>query len=331
MVMAARDVVNGALSIGDFVLVNTFLIQLYLPLNFLGFVYGQIRQSLIDMDKMFELMDVRTEIEDADDAKALQLTQGEVVFENVYFAYNPDRAILKHITFTIPASNIVAIVGPSGSGKSTISRLLFRCYDIDSGAIRIDGQNIQTISQASLPQDTVLFNDTIAYNIGYGDPSKSQEQIVEAAELAQIHAFIITLPQVYDTIVGERGLKLSGGEKLRVAIAHTMLKDPPILLFDEATSALDSTTEQSIQSSLGLVSKGRTTLVIAHRLSTIVNADNILVLKAGKIVAQGYHQQLLTRDGEYAQMWQRQQEESIYKTKLEDCLAESDNHKRNTA
>ncbi|MDX8381176.1 MAG: ABC transporter ATP-binding protein/permease [Ghiorsea sp.] len=323
MVMAGQGVVDKSLTIGDFVLVNTFLIQLYLPLNFLGFVYGQIRQSLIDMDKMFELMEVDAEIEDDAQSQDLQVKHAEVEFKHVDFAYSPERPILKDINFKVGEGKTVAIVGPSGSGKSTISRLLFRFYDVDAGQVCIDGQDIKLVNQDALraavgivPQDTVLFNDTIAYNIGYGSPRKSHEEVVKVAKLARIHDFILSLPQGYDTMVGERGLKLSGGEKQRVAIARTILKDPEILLFDEATSALDSNTEQEIQESLRQVAKGRTTLVIAHRLSTIVDVDEILVLKAGVIVEQGNHQALLKKKGEYASMWQRQQEERIYSEKL---------------
>jgi len=329
MLMAANGVVEGRLTIGDFVLVNTFLIQLYLPLNFLGFVYGQIRQSLIDMDKMFELLDVTAEIKDAPDAKDLVVHQAELEFKHVSFAYSFDRPILKDISFKVEAGKTVAIVGPSGSGKSTISRLLFRFYDVDSGIICIDGQSLRDVRQASLrksigivPQDTVLFNDSIAYNILYGNPEKTQEDVVEVAKLARIHDFIQSLPQGYDTAVGERGLKLSGGEKQRVAIARTILKNPSILLFDEATSALDSNTEKEIQASLRHVSKGRTTLVIAHRLSTIVDVDEILVLKKGEIIEKGNHRQLLALNGEYAQMWQRQQQARTYEEKLHEVLEE---------
>ncbi|MDX8388779.1 MAG: ABC transporter ATP-binding protein/permease [Ghiorsea sp.] len=328
MLMAAQGVVDGRLSIGDFVLVNTFLIQLYLPLNFLGFVYGQIRQSLIDMDKMFELLDVHTEIQDLPEAKSLNVAHGEIKFENVDFSYTTERSILKNISFNVAAGHTTAIVGPSGSGKSTISRLLFRFYDINSGSIKIDGQNIDKVQQDSLrkaigivPQDTVLFNDSIAYNILYGCPEKSEDDMIKVAKMAHIHDFILSLPDGYQTVVGERGLKLSGGEKQRIAIARTILKDPAILLFDEATSALDSNTEKEIQVSLYEVSKGRTTLVIAHRLSTIVNVDEILVLKAGEIIEKGNHHQLLKQNGEYALMWQRQQQAQTYEMKLNKVLS----------
>ena len=315
MIMAGNGVVEGRFTVGDFVMANTFLIQLYLPLNFLGFVYRQIKQSLIDMDKMFELLEVNAEIQDSPVAKPLVAHRGEVEFENVRFGYNKKRIILQDISFKVPSGKTVAIVGPSGAGKSTISRLLFRFYDPDSGAIRIDGQDIKGVTLHSLrlaigivPQDTVLFNDTIGYNIQYGLPGVPLEKVFQVAKLAKIDDFVQSLPDRYDTIVGERGLKLSGGEKQRVAIARTILKDPQILLFDEATSALDSHTEKNIQTSLKEVSEDRTTLVIAHRLSTIVDADEILVLKDGRIVERGSHVELLKKSGEYASMWARQQE-----------------------
>ncbi len=315
MTMAGMGVVNGTMTIGDFVLVNAYLIQLYMPLNFLGFVYRQIRQSLTDMDAMFNLMEVEREVADAPGAPALQVAGGEIVFENVDFGYDPRRPILHGIDFTVPPGRAVAIVGPSGAGKSTISRILFRFYDVTGGSVRIDGQDIREVSQSSLraaigivPQDTVLFNDTIYYNIRYGRPDASPGEIEEAARLARIHEFVMALPDGYQTRVGERGLKLSGGEKQRVAIARTILKRPSILLFDEATSALDTHTEQEIQKSLEEVSADRTTLMIAHRLSTVVGADEILVLDAGRIVERGRHADLLARDGAYAAMWRRQQE-----------------------
>jgi ABC-type transport system involved in Fe-S cluster assembly fused permease/ATPase subunit len=323
MVMAGSGVVAGEYTIGDFVLVNTFLIQLYLPLNFLGFVYRQIKQSLIDMDKMFELLEVNAEIQDSPHAKPLTVDRGQVVFDQVCFGYNDNRSILHNISFIVPSGKTVAIVGPSGAGKSTISRLLYRFYDPGSGSVRIDGQDIRNVSQHSLrsaigivPQDTVLFNDSIGYNIQYGLPGVSHNKVVEAAKIAKIHDFVQSLPDGYDTIVGERGLKLSGGEKQRVSIARTILKNPLIMLFDEATSALDSNTEKEIQASLREVSQDRTTLVIAHRLSTIVDADEILVLKNGVIVESGYHNELLNKGGEYAFMWTRQQEAREYQSKL---------------
>ncbi len=314
MYLAAQGMVAGEMSIGDFVLVNTYLIQLYLPLNFLGFVYRQIRQSLTDMEDMFSMLDVPAEIRDVQDAPPLQVEDGRIEFDNVAFGYDPRRPILKGVSFSVPKGGTIAIVGPSGAGKSTISRLLFRFYDVSEGAVRIDGQDLKSVTQASLrdaigivPQDTVLFNDTVRYNIAYGRAGASMDAVRRAARLAQIDTFIEQLPDGYETTVGERGLKLSGGEKQRVAIARTILKDPPILLFDEATSALDTATEREIQASLRDVSKGRTTLIIAHRLSTVVDADEIIVLEAGAIVERGRHEDLLAAGGVYAEMWQRQQ------------------------
>ncbi len=315
MGMAGQGVVAGTMTIGDFVAVNAFLIQLYMPLNMLGFAYREIRNALVSMEKMFGLLDVPAEIADKPGAPALTVTGGEIVFDHVDFCYEPSRPILHDISFRVAPGETVAIVGSSGAGKSTISRILFRFYDVSSGHVRIDGQDIRDVQQASLraaigvvPQDTVLFNDSIYYNIAYGRPGASREEVEEAARLARIHDFIMALPQGYEATVGERGLKLSGGEKQRVAIARTILKNPRILLFDEATSALDTRTEQEIQRSLEEVSRGRTTVMIAHRLSTIINADEIIVLDRGRVAERGRHGELLARDGLYADMWRRQQE-----------------------
>ncbi|MGL4243070.1 MAG: ABCB family ABC transporter ATP-binding protein/permease [Beijerinckiaceae bacterium] len=315
MVMSALDVAAGRNTVGDFVMVNALLIQLYQPLNFMGTVYREIRQALVDIEKMFEILSTNAEVEDKAGAQPLAVTAGAVRFENVAFHYAPERQILKGISFDVPAGKTVAIVGPSGAGKSTISRLLFRFYDLASGRITIDGQDIRDVTQVSLrdsigmvPQDTVLFNDTIRYNIGYGRDGATQADIEEAARLAQIDRFIAQLPEGYDAQVGERGLKLSGGEKQRVAIARTILKAPPILVLDEATSALDSHTEKEIQDALDGVSRNRTTIVIAHRLSTVVNADEIIVLEKGVIAERGTHHALLARNGIYASMWNRQRE-----------------------
>jgi ATP-binding cassette subfamily B protein len=315
MVMAAYGVAGGRMTVGDFVLVNAYLIQLYMPLNFLGMVYRNLRQSLLDMRAMFRLLEVNAEVEDAPDARPLAVAGGRLEFDNVNFGYDVRRPILRAISFAVPAGHTVAIVGPSGAGKSTIARLLFRFYDVNSGAIRIDGQDIQKVTQASLraaigivPQDTVLFNDTIYYNIAYGRPEASPAEVEGAARLARIHDFIMRLPDGYQTRVGERGLKLSGGERQRVAIARTILKRPRLLLFDEATSALDTQTEKEIQDSLRQISHDVTTLIIAHRLSTVVDADEILVLDHGRIVERGHHLDLLGQAGVYAAMWQRQLE-----------------------
>lgn len=315
MVMSAMAVQAGEQTIGDFVFINAMLMQLSVPLNFIGFVYREIRQGLADIEQMFELLDVAPEVRDVPDARSLAVEKGTIRFDNVSFSYDPARPILKGISFEVPAGKTIAIVGPSGAGKSTISRLLYRFYDIQSGSISIDGQNVDTVTQKSLraaigmvPQDTVLFNDTIAYNIRYGRVGASEEEIHKAAELAQIGDFIESLPEGYKSMVGERGLKLSGGEKQRVAIARTILKAPPILILDEATSALDTATEQEIQTALDFVSKGRTTLVIAHRLSTVVSADEIIVLQDGVIAERGRHADLLAHKGLYASMWDRQRE-----------------------
>ncbi len=318
MLLAASGMRDGSMTVGKFVVVNTYLIQLYQPLNFLGIVYMTIKQGLVDMEQMFALLRIKQEIADRPGAGALTAhlsegSAGEVVFEGVHFGYQSNRTILKGIDFVVPPGGKLAIVGPTGAGKSTISRLLFRFYDVTAGRILIDGQDVRDVTQDSLraaigvvPQDTVLFNDSIGYNIGYGRPGASQEQIEQAARLAQIHDFVMKLPERYETRVGERGLKLSGGEKQRVAIARTILKDPRILILDEATSALDSRTEQEIQAALKAVAHRRTSLVIAHRLSTVVDADEIIVLQDGQVAERGRHIALLTLDGLYARMWRLQ-------------------------
>jgi ABC-type transport system involved in Fe-S cluster assembly fused permease/ATPase subunit len=315
MLLAGDGIANRTMTVGDFVMVNTYLIQLYLPLNILGFAYREIRQGLTDMEQMFSLLDVPAEVKDAPGAPPLPAGAGEVRFDAVRFHYRPDREILKGVSFTVPPGKMLAIVGPTGAGKSTISRLLFRFYDATGGAVRVDGVDVREVTQDSLrraigvvPQDTVLFNDTIAYNIAYGRPGATQEEIEVAAKLAQVHDFVVKLPDGYKTRVGERGLKLSGGEKQRVAIARTILKNPRILILDEATSALDTRTEQEIQAALRGVAQGRTTLVIAHRLSTVVEADEILVLDEGRIAEQGTHAELIAKDALYAEMWRRQSE-----------------------
>ncbi|MEO7243142.1 MAG: ABC transporter ATP-binding protein/permease [Variovorax sp.] len=314
---ATAGVVEGRMTLGDLVMVNAFMIQLYIPLNFLGVIYREIKQSLTDLDKMFVLMEKEREVQDAPGAVPLDLDHPTVRFEDVSFAYEASRPILKHVSFEIPAGKTVAVVGPSGSGKSTMARLMYRFYDVQQGRISIGGQNIRSVTQASVrraigtvPQDTVLFNDTIEYNIAYGKPGATRDEVEAAAKAARIHEFIVSTPKGYDTPVGERGLKLSGGEKQRVAIARTLLKNPPILVFDEATSALDSTNERAIQRELQSAAQNRTTLVIAHRLSTVVDAHEILVLEAGVIVERGTHVQLLAEDGHYAQMWALQKSEA---------------------
>ena len=315
MLLSAFGIVAGTLTIGGFVLANTYLMQLYQPLNIFGFIYREIKQALIDIEEMFGLLRESDEIGDAPDARDLIVDGGRIEFDGVAFGYDPRRPILEDVSFTVPAGRTLAIVGPSGAGKSTVSRLLFRFYEVDGGAVRIDGQDVRRITKSSLraaigivPQDTVLFNDTIYYNIAYGRPGATPAEIERAARLARIHDFIVSTPDGYQTMVGERGLKLSGGEKQRVAIARTVLKNPSILVLDEATSALDSATEREIQNNLRELARGRTTLSIAHRLSTIVDAHEILVLDAGSIVERGRHDELVARDGRYADMWRRQQE-----------------------
>ena len=315
LLMAGQAIVDGRMALGDLVVINAFMLQLYQPLGFLGFVYRQIKQSLVDMERMFDLLGQTPEIADAPAAAELDVENAEIEFDHVDFAYDVERPILHDLSFKVGSGQTVAIVGPSGAGKSTISRLLFRFYDVSDGSIRIDGQDLREVSQASLraaigivPQDTVLFNDTILYNIAYARPGCDGEDVEAAAQAAHIHDFISGLPDGYRSMVGERGLKLSGGEKQRVAIARMLLKKPRIMLFDEATSALDTATEKEIQANLGELSRGHTTLVIAHRLSTVVEADQILVLDKGRVVERGRHLELLAKEGLYAEMWSRQQE-----------------------
>jgi ATP-binding cassette subfamily B protein len=323
MLMSAFAIVQGNATVGDFVLVNAMMIQLYMPLNFIGSSYREIKQGLIDVEGMMDLMDFAADIRDKPAAKPLVIGKGEVAFNNVNFAYDIERPILADVSFKVPPGHTIAIVGPSGAGKSTISRLLYRFYDLTSGSIAIDGQDIAGVTQKTLraaigmvPQDTVLFNDTIRYNIRYGRPGATDEEVEEAAKLAQIHNFVMSLPNGYDSMVGERGLKLSGGEKQRVSIARTILKAPPILVLDEATSALDTFTEQEIQQALRTISKGRTTIVIAHRLSTVIDADEIIVLDKGHIAERGSHQALLRKRGIYASLWNRQREADEARQKL---------------
>ena len=325
---ATLGVIGGTMTLGDLVLVNAFMIQLYIPLNFLGVLYREIKQSLADMEKMFTLLDQHREVADSPAARPLTIRQAELCFSQIDFSYEKNRQILFDVDFTISAGTTTAVVGHSGSGKSTLARLLFRFYDVDKGAILIDGQDIRDVTQSSLrstigivPQDTVLFNDTIAYNIAYGRPNASQQDITAAARAACIHDFIESLPDGYDTMVGERGLKLSGGEKQRVAIARTVLKNPAILVFDEATSALDSHAEQAIQAQLKDIARDRTTLVIAHRLSTIADAAQILVMSQGRIVERGSHAELLAKQGLYADMWERQQAPSDESTAVSEDAA----------
>ncbi len=329
MLFAARGVVNGTMTLGDFVLVNAVFIQLYQPLNFMGMIYRELKQSLVDIEAMFNLLGEAPEVKDKPGARPLRVSKGAIRFEDVHFAYDPARTILRGVDFEVPAGHMVALVGPSGAGKSTISRLLYRFYDVKSGRVLIDGQDIRDVSQESLraaigivPQDTVLFNDTIAYNIRYGRVTATEEEVQEAARLAQIDDFIQQLPLGYLSPVGERGLKLSGGEKQRVAIARTILKAPPILMLDEATSALDSFTEKEIQASLDRIAKNRTTLVIAHRLSTVIHADTILVMDKGQIVERGTHVSLLPAGGLYAGLWARQREAEEARRRLAEMIEE---------
>ena len=313
MAMAVREVASGEITLGDFTMINAYLLQLFIPLNALGFVYREIRQALVNVERLFKLLADKPAIEDAPDATELAVNRGEVQFDHIHFAYRPDRPILKDVNFSIPSGHKIAVVGASGAGKSTLARLLFRFYDVDQGAIRIDGQDIRQVTQDSLrsaigvvPQDTVLFNDTLYRNLAYGRPQATEEEVYRAARMAHLEDFIHSLPEGYETKVGERGLKLSGGEKQRVAIARVILKNPPLLILDEATSSLDSLSEQAILTALKEVSQRRTTLVIAHRLSTVMDADSILVMEGGKIVESGHHLDLLARRGHYARLWSQQ-------------------------
>ena len=331
MALTALGIKDGRFTVGDFITANAMLMQLYQPLNLLGTVYREVTQAMVDMDAMFRLMRRPQEVTDKPGAQALVVTGGEIKFDNVIFAYDPERIVLKGVSFTVPAGKTVAVVGPSGAGKSTISRILYRFYDIKSGLVTIDGQDIRDVTQASLraaigivPQDTVLFNDTVKYNIAYGRTGATDDEIREAARLAQIDKFITLLPMGYEAMVGERGLKLSGGEKQRVAIARTILKNPPILMLDEATSALDTGTEREIQGALNQVSQGRTTLVIAHRLSTVIDADEILVLDHGQIIERGRHSELLALNGHYASMWNKQREAAAAREKLKEVEEDPD-------
>jgi ATP-binding cassette subfamily B protein len=328
MLLAAEQVIDGSMTLGDLVLINAFMLQLYMPLHFLGFVYREIKHSLADMERMFTLLDEHNEIEDKPDATALDAAHATIRFSHVDFSYEQNRQILFDVSFDIPVGQNIAVVGHSGSGKSTLARLLFRFYDVQSGNILINGQDIRAVTQQSLraamgivPQDTVLFNDSIYYNIAYGRPDAAQEEVFAAARAAHIHDFIESLPEKYATIVGERGLKLSGGEKQRVAIARTILKNPAILIFDEATSALDSNSEKRIQAELKRVARNRTTLTIAHRLSTIADADQILIMDHGRIIERGTHPQLLAAGGAYAQMWELQQQEEIDQHKRQNTIS----------
>ncbi|MGE4251979.1 MAG: ABC transporter ATP-binding protein/permease [Parvibaculaceae bacterium] len=331
MLMSGYAVHAGTMTLGDFVMINALMIQLYMPLNFIGSVYREIKQGLIDVEEMFALLEVDADIKDRPGAAPLRPGKGEIVFDRVNFAYEAERPILRDLSLRVPSGHTVAIVGPSGAGKSTISRLLFRFYDVGSGRILVDGQDIAQVTQKTLraaigmvPQDTVLFNDTVRYNIRYGRPDASDQDVEDAARLAQVHTFVMSQPKGYETMVGERGLKLSGGEKQRVAIARTILKSPPILILDEATSALDSMTEREIQSALAQVSRNRTTLVIAHRLTTVVDADEIIVLDQGGIAERGTHDELLRQRGLYAAMWNRQREAEEARRRLADIEHEED-------